>query len=352
MCASIYISGRQGASLPSILSLSLVFLSTAFGIDYSRSATSVLLGFRMHYCYFFVALAALQATAHTTILPNLTFGFSGPTVGYSAGKKAQCVSGNIGVSISATTTKLLLQEPANQTIVTEIVQELFQINSRIAADDNGGSTKTEGSFEIDVTLCLPTNAGKAQTVKTVEILTHGTGFDKSYWDIAPGYSYVDAAANAGYATLAYNRLGVGNSDHPDAIQVVQCTTDVEILHGIIQLLRSGRLASTSFTNVIGVGHSYGSIVQLANNGKYPKDTDAAVLTGFTTQLQYLAYAALANNPVIAAQHDPSRFGRLSNGYLTNNAPVSYQLPFFRYPYFDQSSKELSAHISNFSSHVD
>lgn len=30
-------------------------------------------------------------------------------------------------------------------------------------------------------------------------------------------SYVNAAAGAGYATLAYNRLGVGNSDHPDPI---------------------------------------------------------------------------------------------------------------------------------------
>ena len=154
-----------------------------------------------------------------------------------------------------------------------------------------------------------------------------------------------------YATLAYNRLGVGNSDHPDPIQVVQSTTDVEILHGIIELLRSGWLASISFTNVIGVGHSTGSAVQLANNGKYPKDTDAAVLTGFTDQPHNLVGAFLSNNPVIAAQHDPSRFERLSNGYLINNAPVSFQLPFFRFPYFHQSSKELSAHMSNTSSQL-
>lgn len=183
------------------------FLSTAVGIDYPRSLTCVPLGFRMHTCYSLVALAALQATAHAATLltlpnltlPNLTHGFSGSTVGYSAGKKARCVTGNVKVSISATTTKLLLQEPANQTVVTEIIQELWQTGrDNIKADTDGGSTKTEGSFEIDTTLCLPTNSSKAQTVKTVEVLTHGTGFDKSYWDIAPGYSYVDAAADAGY----------------------------------------------------------------------------------------------------------------------------------------------------------
>ena len=274
----------------------------------------------MHTCYSLVALAALQATAHAATLPNLilpnatvpnlTHGFSGSTVGYSAEKKARCVTGNIKVPISATTTKLLLQEPDNQTVVTEIIQELWQTNGRIWAETNGGSTRTEGSFEIDTTLCLPTDSSKDHTVKTVEVLTHGKGFDKSYWDIAPGYSYVDAAADAGYATLAYNRLGVGKSDRPDPIQVVQSTTDVEILHGIMEQLRSGRLASTSFTNVIGVGHGYGSIVQIANNGKYPKDTDAAVLTGFSDQLHNLYGVDMSNNPVIAAQHDPSRFGRL------------------------------------------
>ena len=270
---------------------------------------------------------------------NITMGFSGGYIAsYSAGKAAQCYSGLIRVPINATTNRLAIAEPSNQTVVTEILQELYQANPTIFARTIAEAVTISRTFNIDATLCLPANVTGAQEVKTVQVLNHGIGFDKSYWDIAPGYSYVDAAAVHGYATLAYNRLGVGDSDHPDALQIVQATTDVEIQHEIVQLLRSGGGGLRSFKHVIGTAHSYGSIIQLIQNAKYPKDIDAAVVTGFVNDLTNLPYAVLANNPAIAAQNNPLKFGNLSTGYLVHDTPISIQIAFYRFPYFDTNSK--------------
>lgn len=92
------------------------------------------------------------------------------------------------------------------------------------------------------------------------------------------YSWVAAASKAGYPTLAIDRLGNGDSDHPDPILAVQFVTspvdktqlttnrypvEVETIHQIIVKLRAGTLPpplnGRKFTKVIYVGHSYGSI---------------------------------------------------------------------------------------------
>ena len=265
---------------------------------------------------------------------------------FSNGNAANCVTANVPVSISTTGINLLLSEPANQSVATGLIQQLYQLDSTIFATVNGGQSTIQGIFQIDTTLCHPANSFNNGAVDTVQILTHGIGLDKSYWDIAPGYSYVNAAATAGYATLAYNRLGVGNSDHPDPINVVQSFTDVEILHGLTQLLRTGSLGSGPFKNIIAVGHSYGSIVGLAQTAKYPTDVDGVVLTSFVDQLVYLPQTIVANNPAIANINNPSKFGRLSNGYLVHETPISVQLPFFRFPYFDPHSRPFAPYYPN------
>lgn len=55
-------------------------------------------------------------------------------------------------------------------------------------------------------------------------------------------------------TLIHFLVGVGQSDKPDGINVVQSGTEVEILHQFIQMLRS----SNKYSKVVGIGHSYGS----------------------------------------------------------------------------------------------
>ena len=224
---------------------------------------------------------------------SMTQGFRNAEIVQSAGKQAVCMNGIISVSASATITVLNLVEPARQFNASRIVQELFQIGSTIGQQAQGGDRLVEGTFGIGGTLCFPLDPLKFKAVQTLEILTHGVGLEKSYWDIAPGNSYADAAAATGYATFAYDRLDVGQSDHPDPIQVVQAFLEVEILHSLVQTFRTGTVGGREYKNIVGVGHSFGSILQVGVNVNYPEDFDAAILTAFTSTLSNLPYTILA-----------------------------------------------------------
>ncbi|KAI4114097.1 MAG: hypothetical protein LQ338_008054 [Usnochroma carphineum] len=261
-------------------------------------------------------------------------GFRNANLLNSAGKQAICVNGDISISASTTNAILNLSSPTTQYNATEIFQELFQAGSTSIQRALGGARTVQGTYRINGNLCVPADPAKRSVVRTIEILTHGVGLEKSYWDIAPGYSYVDDAAAAGYATFAYDRLGVGQSDHPDPIQEVQAALEVEILHGLAQLFRAKKIGGHGFTSVVGVGHSFGSILQVGANSRYPKDFDGVVLTAFANTLTNLPYTILANDPSIAALNQPSRFGTLPYGYLVHNDAIAIQEVFFRYPYFD------------------
>ncbi|KAL8669383.1 MAG: hypothetical protein Q9168_006019, partial [Polycauliona sp. 1 TL-2023] len=273
-------------------------------------------------------------TAASAASSPLKQAFRDGTIFYSTGGKAVCVNGVVPISASAKNFVLDLPSPATQFDVTEIIQELFQADSTIAKRVQKGTRTVQGTYGIGANFCVPRNSTKIDAVKTVQILSHGIGLEKSYWDIAPGYSHVDAAAEAGYGTFAYDRLGVGQSDHPDAIQDVQAFLEVEILHGLAQLLRNNKFGGFDFTTIVGIGHSFGSIIQHGANVKYPQDFDGAVLTGFSVTTTYFPDTILANNPSIAALNQPERFGNLSYGYLVHNDAISIQQPFFRYPFFD------------------
>lgn len=89
-------------------------------------------------------------------------------------------------------------------------------------------------------------------------------------------SYIDSATSHGNAIVSYDRLGapdlhsrgswvglmqyscvgVGNSDFPDALSVVQSPVDVEILHELILHVKSDARFAKAKT-FVGVGHSYG-----------------------------------------------------------------------------------------------
>jgi pimeloyl-ACP methyl ester carboxylesterase len=204
-----------------------------------------------------------------------------------------------------------------------------------------------GTWSIASRLCYPASDTAAAKVTTVQLLTHGATLDSTYWDFANGYSYIDAATAAGYATFSYDRLGVGQSAHPDPIQVVQAALQVEILHQLVVLLRaSPGLGGKLFKKVVGVGHSAGSTFTQAVSAKYPDDFDAVVLTGITTSMASVSAAQAANCLAIANQQG-DRFAGLANGYLTVGSGIlGLQSSFFRYPYFDPASKSHICSINN------
>jgi pimeloyl-ACP methyl ester carboxylesterase len=211
------------------------------------------------------------------------------------------------------------------------VVEFTQINSTLSKRAIGSKSRTSGTYGIYSQLCFPNGTINATTI---QFLIHGVAFDRSYWSVAPNYSYVDFAAEQGYTTFFYDRLGTGLSDHPDPIQVVQAELQVVIAHELIQLLRAGAVASHSFKNVVGVGHSFGSLQTIGVTSQYHKDLDAAVLTGVSTSSAELGLFLASLDLTIASQNQPLRFPDLPNGYLVSNSIESNQFAFFRAPNFD------------------
>lgn len=98
------------------------------------------------------------------------------------------------------------------------------------------------------------------------------------------YSYM---SKLGYPTLAIDRLGAGLSDHPDPITEVQANLQTNIHHEIVQMARAGTIPGVdkSFTKIIFVGGSYGSILGNQQAIQYPDDLDALLLTAYTNDDQ-------------------------------------------------------------------
>lgn len=280
-------------------------------------------------------LASITVAAATSTITAADF--ANASVIQSTGRNASCITGLMKVVVSATNTKLLYSGPADELVATQTLVELLKVGPTIYNTTNGGDRIINGAFNIYSKLCFPSDPSLAKTVQTVQLLTHGATLGIEYWDIAPGYSYVDAAAQAGYATFSYDQLGVGKSDHPDPIQVVQANLHVEIAHALIQFLRTTRIGGHTFKRVVGVGHSAGSSITQAITTRYPKDIDAAILTGVSTSSAYVG-TSLASFSFVIANRDPSRrFEGVANGYLTQATPQSIQFSFYNYPYFDPKS---------------
>ncbi len=72
---------------------------------------------------------------------------------------------------------------------------------------------TPEEYRIAGELCVP----RGRRSKTLQILIHGASYNRHYWDFPHRprrYSYVRHANDSGYATLAIDRLGSGDSDRP------------------------------------------------------------------------------------------------------------------------------------------
>lgn len=281
-----------------------------------------------------------RQTSFADIPVGYTMGFENASIQSSVGGHAICISGTIDVTASGNNFHIKYQEPANQIAVTELLVETFQINSTIDQQLVGSQNLVSGTYSIYSQLCFPSATGTINAT-TIQFLIHGAGFDRSYWNVAPGYSYVDHAAEQGYTTFFYDRLGTGLSDHPDAIQTVQSGFQVAIAHELVQLLRTGGISNHTFEHVVGVGHSFGSFQINILTSEHPDDFDAAVLTGFSNDMSGMQIAFSGVGLTIASQADPLRFSALSNGYVTSNSIEGVQFFFFRAPGFDPALLNLA-----------
>jgi pimeloyl-ACP methyl ester carboxylesterase len=203
-------------------------------------------------------------------------------------------------------------------------------------------TSLTRTFNISGEYCTPAKPGPKAS--TLHILTHGIGFNRSYWDLyLPAkpkdaqYSYINSATGAGYSTFSYNRLGVEPSSLGNPYTEIQSLVELALLASLTTLIRAGNVSHVPVPKkVIHVGHSFGSELSAAISSVAPELTDGVVLTGYSA-LANFTNLFLANSALhIASQNQPKRFpaSTYSNGYLTWPDKYSNQYSFFKYPYFD------------------
>jgi pimeloyl-ACP methyl ester carboxylesterase len=166
-------------------------------------------------------------------------------------------------------------------------------------------------YQVYGQLCSPPGAAN----RSVQVLVSGNTYNRSYWDFSyPGYSYVNAITQAGFATFNIDRIGVGNSSRPPADQVT-VQSNAYVLHQINQALRNGTVNGTAFNQIVNVGHSFGSITAIETASQYG-GIDGVILTGFLHNINP-TYVADATASLYPAQLDPHFSNQdLPEGYLT------------------------------------
>jgi hypothetical protein len=102
-------------------------------------------------------------------------GFMEPTIQPSRGGLAVCLSGMVPVTASSNNIKFNFTLPNNQSQVAQTFVADVTSGSPFTQQIMGGMQPVNGTYNISATLCTPANNTKPTTV---EILTHGVGFDR------------------------------------------------------------------------------------------------------------------------------------------------------------------------------
>jgi pimeloyl-ACP methyl ester carboxylesterase len=161
-----------------------------------------------------------------------------------------------------------------------------------------------------------------------------------YWDFSFdhfNYSYVNVATNDfGYCTLAYDRLGIGNSSHGEPKNEIQSFLEEAALHEMVTMLRNGTFPNVkhAFDKVVGVGHSFGSAQTYQDANNHPSDFDAIVLTGFTMNGSFVGLFVAGANFIQANLNTDENLMAYPNGYLVSSDIGAQEYLFFTPYHFD------------------
>jgi len=258
-----------------------------------------------------------------------------------------CTNLTIPVTVSARNAKFNLAPPANNIDVADFALKLARRGANYTQEVFEEFYTVSGTYNIAATYCSPSVATHHEPGDSVlQILTHGIGFDKSYWDFPYAnynYSYVNQALAMGYSTFSYDRFGIGGSfpgnETVDPINEVQSSLEIAILEQLTIMLRGesgggGSYASLpipKFAKTVHVGHSYGSIQTYALGAMRPDLSDGLILTGFTQVADYTAYFLLGANfvnvdtvPSLASKY----MGEGVRGYIAPQNLTGVQQNFF------------------------
>lgn len=229
-----------------------------------------------------------------------------------------CINMTVPVTISARTAVFNITVPQTNLDATTFAQNQTQQGRNFTETVLSGYATTAGTYDISTQFCMPSSMNATMTKPTLQILTHGIGFDKTYWDLSYdnfNYSYIDVATDVyKYCTLSYDRLGVGNSSHGEPLDEIQASLEMAALFELTMMLRNATFPGIkqTFGKVTHVGHSFGSAQTYALVNMYPTISDGIVLTGFSMNASFVGYFEAGSNFEQAYLNQPFRLGNVSS----------------------------------------
>ncbi|KAH8756513.1 hypothetical protein BGZ57DRAFT_27524 [Hyaloscypha finlandica] len=245
----------------------------------------------------------------------------------------QCINTTVPVNLTARQAVFNLDVPQTNLEATDFILNMTQQGRNFTDLVLTGYNTTTGTYNISTQFCMPSNDNS--TSPTVQVLTHGIGFDKTYWDLSfnnYNYSYVNVATDQyKYCTLSFDRLGIGNSSHGEPLNEIQSFIEIAATVQLTQMLRNGTFPGVNhtFSKAVHVGHSFGSAQTYALANMYPNTTDGIVLTGFSMNGSFVSPFVAGGNFQQANQNEPLRFSNIT-GLQAQNVLSMYAEPLVSY----------------------
>ncbi|KAF4972973.1 hypothetical protein FZEAL_9458 [Fusarium zealandicum] len=260
---------------------------------------------------------------------------------FTAASARKCTNITVPVSLNAENAVFNLETPLTKIQVTNFILNLTRQGQVFPQEAMKGMAEISGHYELGATYCEP-DGGPGHEL---QIMTHGIGFDRSYWDQpynGYNYSYVAKAVDQhGYSTLTWDRLGIGASSKGDALNEIQVSLEIAALHELTTQARQGSLpcVTAKYSKTVHIGHSFGSVMTYALANMWPDLSDAVVLTGFAHVNAYLPLFAVSNNFIPIT--DSPLAAQYPAGYMATASTVSVHINFFAEGDFDPQLLELA-----------
>lgn len=252
----------------------------------------------------------------------------------TAATARQCKNLTIPITASAPNGVFSLDAPANNIEVTNFILNLGQQGSNYTEEVLESIKSFTGDYEIAATYCEPDHGPSS----VLQILTHGIGFDRSYWDVPfnnYNYSYVaEAVDQYGYSTFTWDRLGIGMSSLGDPVQEIQALLEVDALKELTLAIKAGKVDGipNCFEKYTHAGHSFGAQHTYALAGFYPDITDGITLQGFSQNGSFVPFFLYGGNFIQANTVDA--LSKYPDGYMAAGNPSGVQTNFFSPGHFD------------------
>ncbi|KAH6606904.1 hypothetical protein Trco_006057 [Trichoderma cornu-damae] len=264
----------------------------------------------------------------------------------TAAAARKCQDLVIPISISAQNAVFNIQAPTTQIDVTNLFLDITVAGQNYTEKILTGYKTVSGNYKIAATYCQPDKGpGKA-----LQVLTHGVGFDRRYWDIPYAnynYSYVARAVDEqGYSTFTWDRLGVGASSKGEPINEIQQFLEIAALTELSYSLRNGTISGihNKFDKFVHIGHSFGSAITYNFINNNPDFSEAAILTGFGQNFNFATgfllggdYEPVKQSPLLAAKYPV--------GYLAPLSKIGVHTQFFAPGDFDPKMLDYIFSIS-------